>query len=242
MTEVMQWNGVERRDGSDRRHQDLPWHDDRRGGERRRGGFGVRHPNPTEALLRGIHAPAMLTFEPRAVLERGGPGDTASSVMQTLAPQHEEHDAIPSTAAIAGHPLHPAVVPLPIGAFTGAVVADVAYAATSDPFFARAGRLLTLAGLVTGALAAVLGGIDFWSRRQIRSHASAWFHVLGNALVLALGGVSLALRTRDERRATVPRGLALSALSAMVLMVTGWLGGELSYRHRVGVAEREADR
>jgi uncharacterized membrane protein len=239
MTEVMQWNGVERRDGSDRRHQELPWHDDRRTEERRRGGFGVRHPNPTEALLRGIHAPAMLSFEPRAVLERGTPGEPASSVLHTLAPEHEEHDAIPSTAAIAGHPLHPAVVPLPIGAFAGALVADIAYAATSDRFFVRAGRLLTLAGLVTGALAAVLGGIDFWSNRQIRSHAIAWFHVLGNALVLGLGGVSMALRTRDGKRAVVPGGIALSALSAAVLMVTGWLGGELSYRHRVGMTATE---
>jgi len=241
MTEVMQWNGVERRDGSDRRHQELPWHDDRRGGERRRGGFGVHHPNPTEALLRGIHAPAMLAFEPHVLTDRPA-GDADTGVLHALAPEHETHDAIPSTAAIAGHPLHPMVVPLPIGAFTGALAADVAYAATNDPFFARAGRLLTLAGLVTGALAAILGGVDFWSKRQIRSHAIAWFHVLGNALVLALGGVSIALRTRDGQRGTVPGGIALSALSAMVLVVTGWLGGELSYRHRVGMTEREGDR
>ena len=142
MTEVMQWNGVERRDGSDRRTQELPWHDDRREAERRRGGVGVHHPNPTEALLRGIHAPAMLAFEPRAGLDRSGadaPGEHGRDLRHTLAPEHEAHDAIPSTAAIAGHPLHPAVVPLPIGAFTGALAADVAYAATGDPFFARAG-------------------------------------------------------------------------------------------------------
>jgi uncharacterized membrane protein len=242
MTEVMQWNGVERRDGSDRRHRDLPWHDDRRGSERRRGGFGVHHPNPTEALLRGIHAPAMLAFEPRAALERGSSAEPVSGVLHALAPEHEAHDAIPSTAAIAGHPLHPAVVPLPIGAFTGALAADVAYAATNDPFFARAARMLTLAGLVTGTLAAVLGGIDFWSKRQIRSHAIAWFHVLGNALVLGLGGISMVMRTDRGRRAVVPGGIALSAVSALVLLVTGWLGGELSYRHRVGMTEREADR
>ena len=245
MTEVLQWNGVERRDGSDRRRHPLPWHDDRREAERRRGGFGVHHPNPTEALLRGIHAPAMLAFEPRGATAwtpgMDGPRGVGG-LRHALAPEHETHDAIPSTAAIAGHPLHPAVVPFPIGAFTGALVADVAYAATRDPFFARAGRMLTLAGLVTGAVAAILGGIDFWSTRQIRSHAIAWFHVLGNALVLGLGGISMAVRRDRGGRAVVPGGIALSAVSAMVLVVTGWLGGELSYRHRVGVTDREDDR
>src|SRR5215213_11959365 len=200
MTEVMQWSGVERRDGSDRRHQELPWQDERRQTERRRGGIGVHHPDPTESLLRGIQAPEMLAFEPRAASRGSTDPAGGGGLLHTLAPEHGTHDAIPSAAAIAGHPLHPMVVPLPIGAFTGAVAADVAYAATRDPFFARAGRLLTLAGLVTGALAAILGG------------------------------VSIALRSRDGQRATVPAGIALSALSAMVLVVTGWLGGELSYR------------
>ena len=67
MTDVMHWNGVERRAGWERRQHQQPWQDDRRAGERRRGGFGVHHPNPTEALLRGIHEPATLAFEPRAV-------------------------------------------------------------------------------------------------------------------------------------------------------------------------------
>jgi uncharacterized membrane protein len=236
MTQVMQWNGVERRDGLDRRGLDLPWQDERRSGERRRGGVGTRHPNPTESLLRGISAPAMLAFEPRWPVD----GETAAhGVFETLAPKHERHDAIPSTAAIAGHPLHPAVVPLPIGALTGALAADVAYAATDDPFFARAGQMLTLAGLVTGALAAVLGGIDFWSKGQIRSHRIAWFHVIGNAVMLGLSGLSLGLRVRGGRAATLPAGLVLSAASAVVLMVTGWLGGELSYRHRIGLTRSE---
>ena|SRR5215213_3497367 len=242
MTEVMQWSGVERRDGSDRRHQELPWQDERRQTERRRGGIGVHHPDPTESLLRGIQAPEMLAFEPRAASRGSTDPAGGGGLLHTLAPEHGTHDAIPSAAAIAGHPLHPMVVPLPIGAYTGAVAADVAYAATRDPFFARAGRLLTLAGLVTGALAGVLGGIDFWSKGQIRSHWVAWLHVIGNAAVLALAGVSLGIRARGGASATVPRGLALSALSAAVLMVTGWVGGELSYRHRVGVTEREGSR
>ena len=236
MTQATQWNGAERRDGLDRRGLDVPWSDERRSEERRRGGIGTHHPNPTERLLAGIDVPQYAAFEARAPLP--GP-DRLTRLRAALAPAHERHDAIPSTAAIAGHPLHPAVVPLPIGALTGALAADVAYAVTRDPFFARAGRLLTLTGLVTGAVAALLGGIDFWSKRQIRSHRIAWLHVIGNAAMLALSGVSLGLRVRRGRSATVPAGLALSAASAIVLAVTGWLGGELSYRNRVGLTRRE---
>jgi uncharacterized membrane protein len=46
------------------------------------------------------------------------------------------------------------------------------------------------------------------------------------------------LRSRDDR-AAVPRGaLAISAASVAVLGVTGWLGGELAYRDRIGMTSR----
>lgn len=260
MTEQGSWAGDERRSGDDRRERFEQWAaEERRREERRRGGVGTRHPDPTEALLRGIDAPDTLAFEPAEhttgdlhpeALPGGGASalshvpaaDEGTAIRERLAPPHATHDAIPSTAAIAGHPLHPAVVPLPIGALTGAFVADVAYAVTGDRFFARAGRLLTLAGLGTGAFAAILGGIDFWSSSRVRSHRAAWLHAGGNAATLLLGGLSLGLRARDEEGAARGPGLVLSAASALVLLVTGWLGGELSYRHRVGLTEREDER
>jgi uncharacterized membrane protein len=256
-----QWTGDERRSGDERRTRFEEWvFGERREEERRRGGIGTHAPDPTERLLRDLDLPSSVDFEPAA----GTRGDAhpeeiatptadagvshvpfpseRAAIARTLAPDHEPHDAIPSTAAIAGHPLHPSVVPLPIGALAGALASDVAYVVTKDPFFARAARLLTLAGLVTGTLAAVLGGVDFWTRGQIRSHRAAWLHVIGNAATLLLGGISLGLRTRDERLAAKGPGLVLSAISGLVLIVTGWLGGELSYRHRVGITERESDR
>ncbi|HEX5828664.1 MAG TPA: DUF2231 domain-containing protein [Candidatus Limnocylindrales bacterium] len=259
MTEVG-WTGEERRDGGERRTRFEQWADEeRRRQERRRGGIGTHQADPTQRMLDGIHLPDTLAFEPAAgttgdriaaASAHGVPTDdpalshqpepsTGRALLARLAPAHEPHDAIPSTAAIAGHPLHAAVVPLPIGALAGALVADLAYVATKDPFFARAAKLLTFGGLVTGALAAVLGGIDFWSRGQVRSHRAAWLHAGGNAATLALGGMSLALRSGNARRAVMPWGFVLSAASGLLLLVTGWLGGELSYRHRIGLTERE---
>src|SRR3954447_24948563 len=199
MDEREQWAGDERRDGGDRRSRFEQWMaDERRLEERRRGGVATRHPDPTQQLLEGIPLPDSLAFQPA----QGTTGDQlaaagafeptdagvshmpfsseASAIAHALAPEHREHGPIPSTAAIAGHPLHPAVVPLPIGALAGALAADLGYALTKDPFFARAGRLLTFAGLVTGGMAAVLGGIDFWTHAQVRSHRAAWLHAAGN--------------------------------------------------------------
>jgi uncharacterized membrane protein len=144
-------------------------------------------------------------------------------------------EAVPSVANLAGHPLHPMIVPLPIGALVGAFLSDVAYARTGDPFWARSSRHLTDAGIVTGSLAGLLGATDFSGRERTRELPQAWLHAGGNAAVLGLAVVARALRGRDERGAARGAGLVISATSAAILGVTGWLGGELSYRHRIGV-------
>jgi uncharacterized membrane protein len=143
-------------------------------------------------------------------------------------------DPVQAVAAVDGHPLHPVVVPLPIGSFVGAFLSDVAYARTHDPFWARSARILTGAGIATGLLAGSLGALDFTGRREVRSHRAAWAHAGGNLSVLALSTISELARRRSDGR--VPgTAMALSAASAMILLVTGWLGGELSYRDRIGV-------
>jgi uncharacterized membrane protein len=142
---------------------------------------------------------------------------------------------IPSLAAIAGHPLHPMFVPLPIGAFTFALASDLAYAATRDRFWARASATLLAAGVATGAAAAVLGATDFVGRERVRERGEAWIHAAGNATAIGLSLASLAARRRDPAGAIVPLGLSLSLLTGGLLLLTGWLGGELSYRYKVGV-------
>jgi uncharacterized membrane protein len=155
--------------------------------------------------------------------------------MTPMAGDQDAPEAVESVAAIAGHPLHPSVVPLPIGAFVGAFVADLAYARSGDPFWARAARHLTDAGIVTGLVAGSLGAMDFTGREPIRRHGSAWVHGLGNATVLGMAVLSRSMRQRDERRAGERGAMWISGLSVALLGVTGWLGGELSYRHRIGV-------
>ncbi len=145
------------------------------------------------------------------------------------------HAPIPSTAQVDGHPLHPMVVPLPIGALSLALVSDLAYAATGDRFFARASSGLLVCGIASGLVAGALGATDFLGRREIRRHRSAWLHGLGNLSALGMSTVSLIARRRRGETFVVPAGLAMSLAAGGVLLMTGWLGGELSYRHRIGV-------
>lgn len=140
-----------------------------------------------------------------------------------------------SKAAFRGHPLHPMLIPLPIGFLVGAFLADIAYALSSDPFFARAALWLTGAGVVTALVAAVFGFTDFAGRRPIRSIREAWLHFIGNLLSVGLAAISWGLRAADPVAAALPWGLVLSAIWSGILLVTGWLGGDLSYRYGVGM-------
>lgn len=146
----------------------------------------------------------------------------------------------PSRAAIAGHPIHPALVPIPIGLLTASLASDLAYVATGDRFWARASKWLTGAGLASAAVAAPFGSIDFWSIPRARRGVAGWIHLGGNVTVLGLAAASLALRVRSEERAVMPAGLALSATIAGLLAVTGWMGGELIIRKGVAVVGEPA--
>lgn len=158
-----------------------------------------------------------------------------------MAQQLDYHEPVPSTAAIAGHPLHPMLIPFPIASLVGALLADLAYWGTDDSFWAEAARWLTGFGLVTGVLAAVLGLVDFLTRKRIRDLSIAWIHFLGNAVAMVLALVSLLLRLDDPEDAVVPQGLILSVLIAGILSLTGWLGGEMSYRYKIGVMDHSKE-
>lgn len=148
----------------------------------------------------------------------------------------------PSTAAIAGHPIHPIVIPFPIAFLVGALFADLAFWATLDPFWAMASLWLVGAGLVMGVLAGISGLTDFVTIGRAREHVDGWIHALGNGTVLAIAFANLLLMMSSPATGVLPWGLTLSAITAAILVVTGWYGGELSYRHMIGVTGHGSER
>ena len=142
-----------------------------------------------------------------------------------------------STARFMGHPIHPMLVPLPIAFFIGAFLADLAYLRTGNPFWADGAFWLLAAGLVGGALAALAGFTDFVGDRRIRNLSDAWLHMLGNVTVVVIELVNLVLRLGDHAAAVASPGVYLSGAAFLLLDFTGWKGGELVFRRRVGVAD-----
>lgn len=140
-----------------------------------------------------------------------------------------------SIASIAGHPIHPMLVPIPMTCFIGALVTDLAYAATYDFTWATFSVWLLTAGLIVAVFAGIAGAIDYFGNRRIHSIGMAKVHVIGNIVALILAIVNAFVHSRDGYTAVVPTGLTLSILTVLILAVTAWAGGSLVYRHGVGV-------
>jgi uncharacterized membrane protein len=141
-----------------------------------------------------------------------------------------------STVAIKGHPIHPMVVPFPLASLVGVLISDIVYVATTDAFWATASFWLLGFGIVMGLLAGLLGFIDFVTLPPARS-GTGWTHLIGNLAAIVTSAVNLLLRLSDPAAAIVPTGLVLSIIVGGILLVTGWAGGELSYRHKIGVID-----
>lgn len=145
------------------------------------------------------------------------------------------NDAIPSVARIFGHPIHPMLVPFPIAFLCALPVTDIVYLRTGDHFWFGASWWLCLAGIAGGLLAALAGITDFLGRKRIREYRAAWVHFLGNLAAVLLSVVNLWLRWQQPAMVGMPTCVILSLVVLAILAVTGWFGGELSYRYRIGV-------
>jgi uncharacterized membrane protein len=142
-----------------------------------------------------------------------------------------------STAKVAGHPLHPMIVPFPIAFFATTLACDLAFWISGNPRWATASLWLLGAGIIM-ALIAALGGItDFIGDRRIRDLSAAWWHFLMNLLLVAIEAVNWFIRFEGGENAVLPAGIALSFVAVCVMLFTGWKGWEMVYLHRVGIAE-----
>ena len=72
-------------------------------------------------------------------------------------------------------------------------------------------------------------------------HAGLRAQELNPGLRLVLAIFNAFIHSRDAYTSVVPTGLILSALTVLILLVTGWMGWEMVYRHRVGVLENGHD-
>ena len=149
----------------------------------------------------------------------------------------------PVLAGPYGHPYHPALVTVPIGAWVASLVFDIASRLVDEPaFLAQGSRWLIAVGVVGALAAALVGMLDFATiPRGTTAHRTGLVHMALNLSVTAAYVLNFVWRGGDDTDSGVATGpLVLSAVSLAVLGVSGFLGGKLSYRYGVRVAT-EAD-
>jgi uncharacterized membrane protein len=125
------------------------------------------------------------------------------------------------------------LIPFPIVCFILVLVADYFFLKTHAHPWATASRILLVIGLVMAALAAVAGLTDFLGEKRIQG-ADAIKHAVANVTVVVLELVNLFLRWHNDA-AIGKAGVYLSAVSVLLLVYSGWKGGDLVYRHGMGV-------
>lgn len=143
-----------------------------------------------------------------------------------------------SAVSIAGHPLHPMIVPFPMVLLLGALVSDIAFILTGDRFWAECSPYLLLLGIITGVLAGALGAVELLALGRSRGSAIGWLHGVLNVVALLTSFASYYLRLSDPIAALPYPGLYLSIAVAVLLAVSAWLGGELVFKHGIGVSQR----
>jgi uncharacterized membrane protein len=138
-------------------------------------------------------------------------------------------------AQIAGHPIHPMLVTLPIGMWVFSLVADIIAMRSASAETWHAAALYTMIGGIIGALLAALPGlIDLLSLRDAAIKSTAIKHMGINLTVVALYVINAWTRVNGSVSPNV--SLLLSLLAIAMLLVSGWLGGKMVYEAGVAVS------
>jgi uncharacterized membrane protein len=142
-------------------------------------------------------------------------------------------------ASIAGHPIHPMLVPIPIGLWIFSLVGDLFVAGGSaNPAWATV-ALYCMGGGIVGALLAALPGLIDLLSLPAGPRKTAVIHMTLNLTIVALYAINLWLRVSAPEKAG---GLMwLSILALALLVVSGWLGGKMVYEYGVAVSTPSDD-
>lgn len=130
-----------------------------------------------------------------------------------------------------GHPLHPALADVPLGAWTAVAVLDAADVVSPRPAGWQQAAQLAVGVGVLGGTGAALAGLTDWQHTHDAARRSGLVHGLLNSGALALNVWSW----RERRHGRHTRGRRASALGYGLVLAGAYLGGDLVFRHRTGV-------
>lgn len=144
-----------------------------------------------------------------------------------------------SKFAILGHPIHPLVVALPVGLFVWSLVAAIVFGFRDEQEWYNIAFWSGIAGWATGLAAALPGFGDYLTIAR-KSHVvrMASAHMLLNVGTVACYIVAMFLMFGNgaiDLNARYQAVLGLMSFGTLLVAVSGWLGGEMVYRHHLGV-------
>jgi uncharacterized membrane protein len=142
-----------------------------------------------------------------------------------------------SKASIAGHPVHPILIPFPLALWVTSFAADILFYFVRHPTLLVISKFLLAAGCLGAVAAAIPGIIDWLSIENGDVKRVANWHARLNIIALIVFAISLFLRLGSYsqlvgRRLTLP--FLLSLVGVILIAISGWLGGELVFHYGVG--------
>lgn len=139
-------------------------------------------------------------------------------------------------ATLAGHPLHPQLVVLPLGLLPFSLAMDVLQRQTGKRSFGDAAYYSLLGGFFGGLLAGAAGAADYFTiPSPSKTKETANLHAALNLGVLGLTAANLLLRKNTPKRRPSALPLALSVIGNVGALVSSWYGGELVYKQGLRV-------
>lgn len=147
-----------------------------------------------------------------------------------------------TTASIAGHPIHPMLIPFPIGLWATSFAVDVLFYFLRHPTLLVISKFMIAAGCIGAIAAAVPGIIDWLTIKNGDAKRVANWHARLNITALVVFAISFFLRLGSYsefvgRKLTIP--FLLSLVGVILISISGWLGGELTFRYGVGQTGNE---
>lgn len=135
---------------------------------------------------------------------------------------------------VAGHPIHPMLVTIPIGLWVFSMICDFVFLYTGDSRWAVT-AYFSLGGGIIGALIAALPGLlDLLSLHDDKARRMGTYHLVLNLAIVVVQAANFWLRMQDDGNAAVlPRAISMVAVAALI--ISGWLGGHLV--HVLGVTQ-----
>jgi uncharacterized membrane protein len=144
-----------------------------------------------------------------------------------------------SKASIGGHPIHPMLIPFPIGLLVFSLIADLIYLWRGNPVWENYVAFYTLLGGIIGAAAAAVPGLIDWATLTDPTAVKvANWHARLNIIGLVIFMTSFYLRTTSGSKWIVNMPIlpfVLSLIGVVGLAIAGYWGGELVFRHGVAV-------